>query len=244
MSISVIVSTCGRTTLEYTALSAAKQLQDGDELIVVGSRPPEGIDCRFIFRDNGGCAANNEPLARGREENYPAGAIEKDIGTDAATGTHLMIIDDDDIFVPTALESAHKAIAEAVDLLAPHIFRMKYGCKGQWVSSLAKVENGETVLWGEPVADFGNIGGSMYVFPKNQFPTKWDHAGPRRNECEDYFVLINYCKTASTSPIWHREVVSIIKPTAEQIEQVLGIPRPTNLHYAPQACMGWDGVPR
>jgi hypothetical protein len=266
MSISVIVPSCGRSTLEYTVQSIINQLLPGDELIVVGPRKPEVLvpkwdfrdDFKFVHRDNGGC----DPVTMkslSTEPGYPSGAVERDMGRAVATGSHLMVIDDDDIYLPNALELAREAIRKQSLLVvasgeAPpiHIFRMQYGYQKQWKSHFSKdmtdrrVWRGRDpeevwVLWGDPIMEIGNIGGSMSVYPNNELLGKWDCAGGLKNVAEDFHIVANYNAAAKVRPVFHPEVNSIVKPTPQQIADHLGLPRPAFIQYAPQAVVNWDG---
>src|ERR1700730_16328492 len=78
VSLSIIVATTGRTTLGAAVESATSQMQPGDELIVV-------------FDDSGdfGDTPRNQVL-------------------DGMVGTHLSMLDDDDEFVPGALDTIRR----------------------------------------------------------------------------------------------------------------------------------------
>lgn len=95
------------------------------------------------------------------------------------------------------------------------------------------------VLWGEPILELGNIGGSMTVYPNNEFLGKW-HTG--KNENDDWWIVQNYVQSVKRRPVFHPEVNSIVKPTPRQLEAYLEIPRPA-VRYAPQPAVRWDGRP-
>jgi hypothetical protein len=102
MSLSIIIPSCGRSTLEYTLLGALANINPakGDEVIVVGPREPAIIKPFYDIRDdfkwlrfiNGGCDADDMPLSR--DAGYPSGAEERDYGLRNAKGTHVMVCDD------------------------------------------------------------------------------------------------------------------------------------------------------
>ena len=88
MSVSVILPTLGRPTLQRSIDSILSQLLPGDELLIqVDSKPhkDDGNWCR------------DEMIAR-------------------AQGTHLWFLDDDDIALPGAIEAFHQAISEAPEV--------------------------------------------------------------------------------------------------------------------------------
>jgi hypothetical protein len=95
VSLSIIVPTVGRWTLERTLDSIRPQLHAEDELIVVYSHE--------VTRD--------PSLGRG--------GAEKVEGMRRATGTHLAFMDDDDVYLPGALDLMR---AHAADV--PVIFRL------------------------------------------------------------------------------------------------------------------------
>jgi hypothetical protein len=218
------------------------QLSPEDELIVVSPRKPEA-DREFVWVpfDNGGCDPTTGATLS-TQPGYPSGGPERDAGRAVAKGTHLMCIDDDDLFLPDALSRGRLAAAE--NPTAWHIFRMQYGVKGQWTSPDSVVVNNERVMWGhEGLIRLGNIGGSMYVMPNSPL-LKWDRSASNgvANISEDFWVMHNYHQATGCPVVWHPEIISIIKPTREQIMNIIGVDVP-ELRYARQFQL-WDGVPQ
>ena len=84
MSISVIIPTVGRPTLERTLASVAPQLEAGDEILVL--------------RDNTGDLGNTP----------------RDKAVEIAHGSHLWFIDDDDIAMPGALAAMRRVATRGV----------------------------------------------------------------------------------------------------------------------------------
>ncbi len=240
----MIVPSCGRPSLDRVVLSILPQLLPEDELIVVSWRPPvkSHPQMKWVHFENGGYDATTG-ASLNREPGYPSGGPERDAGRAAAKGTHIMGIDDDDLFLPDALARG-RAAAEAQPT-AWHIFRMVYGVNGQWISPEAtKLPNGQVVLWGQKQEVLiGNIGGSMYCMP-NDPRLKWDRSAPggTQNISEDFWVMYNYWKLTGCPVVFHPEVISVIKPTAQQIKDLIGVDVP-NLRYVRQFDI-WDGVPR
>ncbi len=81
----------------------------------------------------------------------------------------------------------------------------------------------------------------MCLFP-NDARLKWYASAPggNVNENEDFWVMMNFVRLTQRRPIFDPTVIGIIKPTPEQIGQVLNIDPPP-IHYTPQSVVGWDG---
>lgn len=258
MSISVIIPSCGRPNLEYAVASVKQQLHAGDELIVVSPRRPEVLKPHYDIRDdftwvpfeNGGYHPESmRSLNTG--PGYPSGGPERDAGLALARGSHVMVIDDDDLYLPHALEAARHQI-ETSDPAAVHIFRMRYGCSKQWRSPFVKnlrqgwnrgLDEHEWALWGEPLLEIGNVGSAMCLFP-NDPRIRWDRSAPggKQNESEDFWVVKNFVVATKRRPVFVPLVIGIIKPTPAEIGEVLGID-PPDVWYAPQPVVKWDGRP-
>jgi hypothetical protein len=255
--LSVIVPTCGRSTLENTVQSVMNQMRIHDELIIVGSRVPEqfpsdmgqlkwGYDNRpglfqFLHRDNKGCRADNSTMSGPKNQTHgpqgtESGAVERDMGDAVATGTHLLHIDDDDIFVKDAFEKVRAAIAKDPNRVL--IFRMEYGIKNQWISPYSIDIDGVPTLGVQERVALAAFGGMEMVFPRVSPNPRWEQEGEMRNSCEDYFNTKRYLEALGTEPVWPRKTIGIVRPTREQILFHTG--RDTNPLYAPQPA--WNGV--
>jgi glycosyltransferase involved in cell wall biosynthesis len=111
IKLSVIIPTCGRETLVRTLQSLIPAgLRSYDEVLVVGdgSQPAVGpIVLRF------------HPLLDLRYfEHGPTrmvGHAQRQYGMSQATGTHLLSIDDDDVYLPGAISAVHEAIRKNPD---------------------------------------------------------------------------------------------------------------------------------
>jgi len=240
--LSVIIPSAGRHTLENTVESALRQLNDSDELIVVGSRRPQQFKsdysknqervCRFVHRGNGGTLSNQLSVRTGKEVGHPSGAEERDLGDAVATGTHLLHCDDDDIYTKNAFGDIRRVVALNPECV--HIFQMKYGMQPQWVSPYSVDIDGEPTLGVHEAITLGNFGGMQMVFPRVTPNPLWNDG---RNMAEDYFVTKRYLEALDTGLIWPHITIGIIRPTAEQIAEHTG--REVQPIYAPQPF--WDG---
>lgn len=110
MSISVIVPTIGRSTLQRTLDSCA----GADEVIVV-------VDEQAQVADLNGCAAAVAGTVRGGDHGYAA----RTLGMSLASGSHLAFLDDDDVYTENAIALFREAACEK-----PVIFRMDHPRNG------------------------------------------------------------------------------------------------------------------
>src|SRR5262245_51048996 len=117
VSFSVIVPTCGRPSLAATLASLQGQLERGDEVLCIadGTQP----EAERIWHRAG--------LPRRYRETAPTadwGASQRNQGLDLARGSHLLFMDDDDVYTPGALAVMRRAVE--ADPETPHIFRMRF----------------------------------------------------------------------------------------------------------------------
>lgn len=117
VTLTCVVPTLGRSTLPRTLLSIAEQMREGDEILVVPAR-----------------------------EGSHHGDVERNYAIPHAKGSHLCFLDDDDIYLPDALD-AMRDRATAV----PTIFRMKH-----WAFD---------TIWNNPELRFGNVSTQMICVP-------------------------------------------------------------------------------
>jgi Glycosyl transferase family 2 len=186
---SVIVATVGRPSLLRALQSLADQpLAAGDEVLVVGQAIPRIVDeaARCGFR----------VLACPPGGNW--GSNERRLGIAAATGTHLVFLDDDDVFLPGAF-AAMRAACEAHPG-RPVMFRMI----APW---------GETI-WREPVVREGNHGTPQFVAPND--PARLGRWGTRYAGDFDFCVstLAHYPPDAL---VWDPTVTYACRPTVEAV---------------------------
>lgn len=146
-SICVITPTIGRPTLRRALESGAAHLDAKDLWLVLGDGPQsEALEtCKQVdFNCHTGFFESQE--SRG---DY--GNSLRDQAMAIATQDYFIFLDDDDIFVPGAIEIIKYEIAEHYP--RPIMFRMVNG-------------NGE-LLWRTREVATGNIGGSMFCCPND-----------------------------------------------------------------------------
>jgi len=139
MTVSILVATVGRPTLEHTLASIAPQLRPGDQLIVIGAT----TEIRDRATTYGAMFVHAPP---GR--NW--GGSERAAGMQFATGDYVAFMDDDDVYLPGARDAMEAAMLAHPG--KPTIFRMQIARTGE-------------LLWREPVAKMGNLGTPMMFLP-------------------------------------------------------------------------------
>lgn len=246
-AISVIVSSCGRGTLENTVKSIIGQLHPLDELIVIGPRHPivpGGF--RYIYYDNGGCdlygvSANSMPNGMHAPDQRDCGGTENEIGQAVARNTHLMRCDDDDVLMPYALELVRELINRPdASSLEWWLFKSIYGCAQQWRSHFAAQENGRWVLpkkhdWMLPQHGFQQI-----VVPNINLLPRWRVFKEQRSDDICHSFIRRYVSATGVEPTYNSTPIGIIRPDLEQLRE-LGLD--PMVAYSPQPNVGWNGVP-
>lgn len=145
--LSVIVPSINRNSLLRTIQSIAPQLASDDELIVVYDGPGYPYCELSTVKYKGSIV-----LTCTTSQTNNLGGAQRDLGMSLATGTHLMFCDDDDIFVPDALELTKAQIEKTPDV--PLIFQMRY-------------QEDSRVLWKIPEILMSNVGTPMFVVPRS-----------------------------------------------------------------------------
>ena len=144
---SIILVTSGRDSLSFAARSARVQMQDGDELLIVGG---------------GELGENVASWNQARWIDVPPGNnwghAERNHAMPLAGGTHLLFIDDDDALVPLALDVIRKAIDEAP--ARPHIFSM-IDPHGRKLPMVPKISQGNI---GTPQIVVPNVAGKLGIW--------------------------------------------------------------------------------
>ena len=146
---SVIVATSGRPTLARALQSLADQplappdavlLTAGDEVLVVGAGAAiHDVADTFGYRF----------LEAGPFGDW--GQRERQAAMAHATGTHLVFLDDDDVFLPGAFAAMRRACAAHPG--RPLMFKM--------------ITIGGSTIWTDPAVRCGNHGGPQFVTPND-----------------------------------------------------------------------------
>lgn len=126
-----------------------------------------------------------------RNNEAPWGHKTRDEAIHRANGTHLWFMDDDDIATDNALTDIRAEVTKTPD--AVHIFRMTHG---------------NLTLWQQPVARVGNIGTPMMVIPN--VPGRLGRWGERYEA--DGFFLLETLQLRGDQPLFHEQIVALIRP--------------------------------
>lgn len=147
MKLSIIIPTTDRITLMNTLASIKSQnLQPGDEVLVIGDGP---CPVSFNIWQTAHLPGEYEELPH-RHNDW--GASPRHRGMAKATGDYLMFIDDDDVYLPRALDVVREKVSSGLRL--PYMFRMFH-------------QDGH-ILWEEPEIRIGNVSTQMFVPPNDK----------------------------------------------------------------------------
>lgn len=197
--LTVIVPTCGRGTLEDSLTSIAKQAQEVTrEVIVVGDgyqRLAEELTQEFR---HGGMDVRY--LSHGPTRNY--GNAQRTFAQGISHGSHILYLDDDDIYAPEAFRVIEKAIKRET---GPGIFIFK--CIAPW---------GEVVWTEEGAYEQGNICTIQLVVENpraHKQPTQLPDWPLRQGGNVPWTLDVAESFGAS----WRPEIISIARPKGEDI---------------------------
>jgi glycosyltransferase involved in cell wall biosynthesis len=184
--ISVIIPTIGRASLA----AALKSCIAADEIIVV-------IDDAAGPSDWHAWESSKAKVVHvhGGDHGYTA----RHRGMEVATGTHLAFLDDDDVYLPGAIDLFR---GHATDV--PVIFRMDHYDHG--------------ILWRDKVLEFGNVSTQMMLVPN--VPEKlgsWEPYAPELREPGGDYTFLAGCVEKMGAPLWRAEIVAKLRPTLPTI---------------------------
>jgi glycosyltransferase involved in cell wall biosynthesis len=109
-----------------------------------------------------------------------------------AKGDYILFMDDDDCYTEGALDTIRAAVEGG--LPAVHIFKMRYASG--------------TELWKSKKVVVGNIGLPMFALPRDERLGQWTP----RHKCGDFGLVFSTVCNHRTPPIFHEEVVALVKP--------------------------------
>jgi glycosyltransferase involved in cell wall biosynthesis len=186
VKLSIVIPTLGRPSLERTLESCS----DADEIVVVldTARGVTDLPCELPA---------NAVYSEGHF-GVTGGHAGRAHGIELATGTHLAFFDDDDVYVPGAVELMRDAAHER-----PVIFRMDDYHHG--------------IIWRTPDLYFGNVSTQMYVVPNE--PEKlgtWEPHAPGLPQPGGDFTFIVGCAKKMGEPIWREEVIAVLRPELDR----------------------------
>lgn len=116
-------------------------------------------------------------------------------GMASATGTHLAFLDDDDAYLPGAIEAMRDHATDR-----PVIFRMDDPFHG--------------VIWRDPELRYGNVGTPMFLVPNDPDrlgtfePVEFGRGAGRGGD----FHFISGCVERMGGPVWREDIVCRVRP--------------------------------
>jgi glycosyltransferase involved in cell wall biosynthesis len=120
VSVSVVITTVGRTDLRRAVTSAAGQTLAPHEIVIVNDRP--GVDVPSLLA---GLTLPDVPI-RHLESGGGGGNVARNAGLDAATGDYVALLDDDDVWLAHKLET-QVPLAEARTIVAARMIDERTG---------------------------------------------------------------------------------------------------------------------
>lgn len=182
--LSVIIPTCGRSTLTATLDSLRLQFTPADEVIVIGDGPQPNAALTFARSGLRGWY-----LQTGHAT-HNWGNTQRNYGMERAGGSHLLFIDDDDCFLPGALPLFREALAKEPGRIP--IFRFRY-------------PDGRLV-WQVREMVCGNVGTGIFAVPNDRTKLpRW------RERYEADFDFLESCSRVWAVD-WRDEVVCQVRP--------------------------------
>ena len=170
-TFTIIVGTTGRKTLRRTLKSITSQLEPGDEL--------------FLLRDDSGDAGDtprNQTMHR-------------------AAGSHLLFMDDDDVYVPGAFAKMRRFADENPGRIG--IFRMEYTTGPK--------------RWRVPELRNRNVSTQIFLVPN--VPGKlgfWEHRGTIHGD----YVFIEETARLQGEPVFVDEVTVRVRPIRNPVQRL------------------------
>jgi glycosyltransferase involved in cell wall biosynthesis len=141
-SVTVITPSIGRPSLKSMLNRLKPQLEEGDEVFVIGDGPQPSDKATVEEIGHPAVRYSEIPLTR----NY--GNPQRNLAIEQANGDYLFFIDDDDLPSPHALSVIRKAAKEVPG--RPFMFKMMHKTME---------------LWREPLVKIGQVSGQMFVAP-------------------------------------------------------------------------------
>jgi glycosyltransferase involved in cell wall biosynthesis len=187
VTLSIVIPTLGRPSLERALRSCA----DADEIVVVLDTARGCTELPCVLPSNAVFVSGSFGVTGGH-----AGRQE---GIQHASGTHLAFFDDDDVYVPGAVDLMRETACDV-----PVIFRMDDYYHG--------------IIWSQPQLAFGNVSTQMYVVPN--WPDvlgTWEPHAPGLPQPGGDFTFITETVEMMGGPVWREEVIAVLRPSAERM---------------------------
>jgi glycosyltransferase involved in cell wall biosynthesis len=182
LTLSIIIPTAGRPTLDRTVETLLPQVHEGDQVLVVGDG--EQPRAQQLV-----CGLPSPPwhyFEYGPTRD--TGKSQREFAIARATGNYVCFMDDDDIFTENALATIRRRAGEHPGRLL--MFRME--------------DRFGAILWTLPTLTYGNVGAPMIVAPNA--PGKLGHW-----EVDD-FQFITATAALQREPVWLEDIIAIVRP--------------------------------
>ena len=201
MTFTVILPTISRPTLAQTISSCIDQLEDGDELIVVGDgRQDEAANVVESFQPA------NLFYVEAHHHGSVFGNAQRTFAMQLALGrsSHLLFIDDDDVYVHGALDLVRQALEYSDAPNSAHIFKAVWGV-GHHAQG--------TVLWADREVREQNIATPMVVLPNRPYQRSWmDSNDHGRNGITSDFGFLSAAIGECDGVVFHDPVIAVVRP--------------------------------
>lgn len=178
----------GRATLKSTLESINQQLDPKDELILIGDKLGYKSDLSKLWELASIYADIFEEVEGGDRGN-----VARHRGIELATCSHLIFMDDDDIYHPYAFDT----IRRHADPHRPTIFKM-------WTASRLIPSDHHRI-------QFGDIGTPCFVIPNVKEKLGRWHPASEDLHGSDYNFIYETCQLMG-EPVWRPEVIAVVRP--------------------------------
>lgn len=202
-TLSLIVPTQGRPTLERTLTSARDQMLDGDECWVVADSYEMAPDYYAAIRERVECFGPRFHFAGLDAGAHQWGHPQIDYGLTLATGDYIVANDDDDRWCPGAFAAIREAATNSPRRLLLFRFRSYIG--------------GGFVFWHTPGMEWvrqGHIGGHSLVMPN--IPGKVGRRTSTRYEADFDQIVDAIEKHAPDEPVFCDFVIAEQRPQEDR----------------------------
>lgn len=188
VTISIIVPTCGRSTLAPALESVIPQLRGGDEIIVIGDGE-QPTARQMVERLS---HPDIQYLEHGPTKFY--GNAQRNRGMSEARGDMIAFLDDDDTYYDQALDAIRRAASEAPN--RPLMFRLRS-------------DEPAFLIWEAPLLQVGNISGGAFVIPNQPDRiAEWPTPETRRGDWSDVtFIEDTLALYPDDALVWREELI-------------------------------------
>lgn len=191
MSFSIIIPTVGRPSLSRTLYSCLRQMHADDEIIVVTDGPcPEAFDIVRLIQNGLIDPFQLDYIVGEYTKNY--GNAQRNRGMEVARQDYLMFIDDDDIYVPNALDAVRQTISYNPQV--PLLFQF--------------VDRNGARIWHKMELVEGNVGTPCIVVPN--ISEKLGEFGARYEG--DFDFIKKTCELWDNTHVWVPRVIVDCRP--------------------------------